>query len=135
MIAVQKKSGKRHLIHPDGLATRCGRILYRPNWRLEDADADCDCGNCRANLEAERIPVERIAWYTRQHIHNLQKHGNTKEGFHITSDMPDDERRKREARARSRIMNAAGRAGLQVTTHVKVGNAGPYIEGIVKETT
>jgi hypothetical protein len=35
VIAVQKRSGKRHLIHPDGYATLCGRTLYRNHWRRE----------------------------------------------------------------------------------------------------
>lgn len=51
MIAVQKRSGKRHLVHPDGLATRCGRTLYRHNWRIKHGRS-CDCGNCWSALSA-----------------------------------------------------------------------------------
>ena len=45
MIAVQKRTGLRHIVHPDGLATRCGRILHRRNWRLVTART-CDCRRC-----------------------------------------------------------------------------------------
>jgi hypothetical protein len=56
MIAVQKRSGKRHLIHPDGLATYCGRIIYAKNW-LRTGARICDCHRC---LQA------RMAWYGRR---------------------------------------------------------------------
>ena len=46
MIAVQKRSGKRHLLHEDRLATRCGRILHRRNWRIKSGRS-CDCAICQ----------------------------------------------------------------------------------------
>ena len=45
MIAVQKRTGLRHIVHPDGLATYCGRVLYRRNWRRVN-DRTCDCRRC-----------------------------------------------------------------------------------------
>lgn len=45
MIALHKRSKVRHLVHPDGLATVCGRILHRRNWRLIRART-CDCRMC-----------------------------------------------------------------------------------------
>lgn len=55
MIAVQRRSGKRHLIHPDGLATRCGRIIRRTNWRLTEESGGSDCESCKAALRAELL--------------------------------------------------------------------------------
>jgi hypothetical protein len=53
VIAVQKRSGKRHLIHPDGLATRCGRIIRRTGWTVTDG-RKCDCSHCQQSLDADR---------------------------------------------------------------------------------
>lgn len=50
MIAVQKRSGVRHLIHPDGYATLCGRVLYRTRWQRMDARTRLrikDCKRCQ----------------------------------------------------------------------------------------
>jgi hypothetical protein len=52
MIVVQKRSGKRHLIHPDGLATRCGRIIRKTNFVTREG-CDCDCDSCWSNLAAD----------------------------------------------------------------------------------
>lgn len=51
MIAIQRRSNRRHLVHPDGLATYCGRILHRRSWRLTKA-RDCDCRVCLRNVMA-----------------------------------------------------------------------------------
>ena len=58
MIAVQKRSGKRHMIHPDGLATRCGRIIRRTNWKVTHASG-CDCDACWRHLAAELEKEDR----------------------------------------------------------------------------
>jgi hypothetical protein len=55
MVAVQKRSGMHHLVSDDGLATRCGRILYRPNWRLVEEARGCDCLNCLASLTSKPL--------------------------------------------------------------------------------
>jgi len=52
MIVQQRRSGKRHLVAPDGLATRCGRILHRTNWRRTHARI-CDCERCLHLVMAE----------------------------------------------------------------------------------
>lgn len=52
MIAVQKRSTKRHLVHPDGLATYCGRILHRHRWMLSNART-CDCRRCLSLVMAQ----------------------------------------------------------------------------------
>jgi len=51
MIVQQRRSGKRHLVAPDGLATRCGRILHRTKWKPTQARI-CDCRMCLAALMA-----------------------------------------------------------------------------------
>lgn len=48
MIAVQKRSQMRHLVHPDGLATYCGRILHRHRWKVT-RHRICDCRTCMRN--------------------------------------------------------------------------------------
>lgn len=52
MIAVQRRSGLRHLVHPDGIATYCGRILHRGSWRLTRQRV-CDCRLCLKGRMAE----------------------------------------------------------------------------------
>lgn len=52
MIAVQKRSELRHLVHPDGLATYCGRILHRHRWQRSRARI-CDCRVCLRNAMAQ----------------------------------------------------------------------------------
>lgn len=51
MIAIQRRSKLRHLVHPDGLATYCGRILHRHRWQLTRARY-CDCRVCLRNVMA-----------------------------------------------------------------------------------
>lgn len=51
MIAVHKRSKMRHLVHPDGIATRCGRILHRTRWQKTHARI-CDCRVCLKNAMA-----------------------------------------------------------------------------------
>lgn len=58
MIAIQRRSGKRHLIHPDGLATRCGRILRRTSFLVVEGRVG-DCERCYALLAADIFPRER----------------------------------------------------------------------------
>ena len=45
MIVRQRRSGKRHLVHPDGLATYCGRFLRRTSWK-RTSERVCDCKAC-----------------------------------------------------------------------------------------
>lgn len=51
-IVVQKRSGKRHMVHPDGLATYCGRIIQRKNWRRASGHT-CGCEFCWKVLAAK----------------------------------------------------------------------------------
>ena len=60
MIAVQKRSQRRHLVHPDGLATYCGCILHRTKWQLTRARI-CDCRVCLRNaMAAARVDMRGI---------------------------------------------------------------------------
>lgn len=52
MIALHRRSRKRHLVHPDGLATYCGRILHRSHFRVTQ-ERVCDCRCCLRNVMAE----------------------------------------------------------------------------------
>ena len=40
-VAVHRRSGVRHLLDADGIATRCGRVLYRRSFRRAEGEADC----------------------------------------------------------------------------------------------
>lgn len=51
-MVVHKRSGKRHLVHPDQIATRCGRVIRRPNWRPVEEEGPCDCRSCIESLLA-----------------------------------------------------------------------------------
>lgn len=73
-----------------------------------------------------------IAHYTQRHMTSLSHYCATRERFRITHEMPDEERKRRESQARSRILNAANRLGIRVTTRVGHDEAGPYIEGRIK---
>jgi len=46
-----KRSGKLHLVHPDGLATRCGRRIRRGGWWF-NVHGPCTCGACLRALMA-----------------------------------------------------------------------------------
>lgn len=59
MIVMQKRSGKRHLIHPDGLATRCGRRFRRGGWSPPQ-EGRADCRACLENLRA--FLLGRSSW-------------------------------------------------------------------------
>lgn len=55
-VAVHRRSGVRHLIADDGLATRCGRLIAsrRSSWRIA---GDGDAPDCRACLPVARVPI------------------------------------------------------------------------------
>lgn len=52
IVAVHRRSGVRHLVADDDLATRCGRVLYRRSFRREEGDADCR--TCIASVKDAR---------------------------------------------------------------------------------
>lgn len=72
-----------------------------------------------------------IARYTQRLMDSLAQTGQATERFYIVSAMDNEQRNKAEARARSRVVNAANRLGVRVSTAVKVDEHGPYIEGRV----
>ena len=58
-VVVQRRSGKRHLAHEDGLATRCGRILHRRAWAPAAPGEEPDCRVCRSrDPQAARAATE-----------------------------------------------------------------------------
>lgn len=55
MTAEHKRSGKRHLIDDTGLATLCGKTLYRAKFRrTHKALRIKDCRRCMAVRKARR---------------------------------------------------------------------------------
>lgn len=75
-----------------------------------------------------------IAGYTQRIMDDLSSKGETVVRFHICHTMDSDERRKAEIRARSRIMNAANRLRLKVSTQVDVDQTGPFVYGYLVPT-
>ena len=73
-----------------------------------------------------------LASYTITHMHNLSKSGKTIERFR-TEPRSYDESRRAENRARSRIMNAANRLGIKVSTRAEWGEHGPQVVGTIRE--
>lgn len=53
MIAIQRRSGLRHHVHKDGLATLCGRVLHRCKWSKIPRARKIDCLVCKRLKEAE----------------------------------------------------------------------------------
>lgn len=52
MIAIQKRSGKTHLVDDSKLATLCGRTLHRTKWKTSRGTR-AECQHCWRVLAAQ----------------------------------------------------------------------------------
>jgi hypothetical protein len=70
-----------------------------------------------------------IAHYTQRHMDNLRDKGHTVEHISLYA----GNSRRAEDRARSRIINAANRLGIKVSTRIEWGEHGLQAVGTVRE--
>jgi hypothetical protein len=94
--------------------------------KAEAMEARSEILTGQVEVDAMNAAKGNVAKYTLAHMARLSASGRTTERF-----SPGDE--KGEGRARSRIMNAAKRLGVKVSTRVEWVGPGPRIVGTVRK--
>ena len=63
-VAVHRRSGVRHRIADDDLATRCGRVLHRTRFRREKGVPDCrvclQSSDAALRFHGRAAPLKRV---------------------------------------------------------------------------